>query len=150
MSLSFRHLLADLTKHRLAKASYHAVFAMAVGLIVLDILLRLVMIEKKTASEWLEREPDHETEGLLSSQAGDSVSHCDAADPRPTPVEDDTAQEPDHPGEHTSGGRAGLPGLVRIMFSGSMLVVLLASLVNAMVGSSFDAVGLKTRTSGAR
>ncbi|KAI6802253.1 MFS general substrate transporter [Hortaea werneckii] len=34
-------------------AGYYAVFAMAFGLIALDIVLRLVMIEKKSAAKWL-------------------------------------------------------------------------------------------------
>ncbi|KAK3081186.1 hypothetical protein LTR53_020486, partial [Teratosphaeriaceae sp. CCFEE 6253] len=36
-----------------AAAGYYAVFAMAFGLIVLDVILRLFMIEKKIAVRWL-------------------------------------------------------------------------------------------------
>ncbi|KAF7892198.1 uncharacterized protein EAF01_010278 [Botrytis porri] len=38
------------------KAGYYAVFYMAFGLLVLDILLRLVLIEKKMARQWLDDE----------------------------------------------------------------------------------------------
>jgi MFS family permease len=39
-----------------ARAGYHAVFGAAFGVIVFDLTLRLLMIEKKTAQSW--REPD--------------------------------------------------------------------------------------------
>lgn len=38
------------------KAGYYAVFYMAFGLLVLDIILRLVLIEKKIARQWLDDE----------------------------------------------------------------------------------------------
>lgn len=38
------------------KAGYYAVFYMAFGLLILDIILRLVLIEKKTARQWLDDE----------------------------------------------------------------------------------------------
>jgi MFS family permease len=34
------------------RAGYHSVFAVTLGLIVLDILLRLIMVEKKVAAKW--------------------------------------------------------------------------------------------------
>ena len=47
-----------------AKAGYLAVFAMAMGLIVVDILMRMFMIEKKTAAKYLP------AEALLPSESG--------------------------------------------------------------------------------
>jgi MFS family permease len=45
-----------------AEMGYDAVFAMTLGLIALDIALRLMMIEKSTSSKWL---PKGEQESLL-------------------------------------------------------------------------------------
>lgn len=42
------------------KAGYYAVYYMAFGLIGLDIILRLSLIEKKIALQWLDNEPDSE------------------------------------------------------------------------------------------
>lgn len=54
MSMSLAILLAPLLGGIVFDlAGYYAVFAMAFGLIALDIVLRLVMIEKKSAAKWL-------------------------------------------------------------------------------------------------
>ncbi|GAB1192834.1 hypothetical protein APSETT444_002031 [Aspergillus pseudonomiae] len=46
----------------LSRISYDAVFTIAVGLVVLDILLRLFMIEQKTALKWTQPQIANETE----------------------------------------------------------------------------------------
>ena len=54
MSMSLGMLLAPLLGGIVfAKSGYYSVFAMAFGLIVLDIFLRVVLIEKKIAAKWL-------------------------------------------------------------------------------------------------
>lgn len=57
-----------------ARLGYYAVFAVVLGVIFFDFLLRLLMIEKKTAAKWLfERETDYqpstENGGVLASSA---------------------------------------------------------------------------------
>lgn len=55
ISMSLAILLAPLLGGVVfAKAGYYAVFAMAFGLIAVDVVLRLVMIEKKIAVRWLD------------------------------------------------------------------------------------------------
>lgn len=57
LSMSLAILVAPLLGGIVFAASgYYAVFAMAFGLIVLDIILRVVMIEKKVAARWIPRE----------------------------------------------------------------------------------------------
>lgn len=57
LSMSLAILLAPLLGGVvLASAGYYSVFAMAFGLIVLDIILRFAMIEQKVAKKWLARE----------------------------------------------------------------------------------------------
>jgi MFS family permease len=54
LALSLALLLAPLLGGIVfAQAGYYAVFAMGFGIIILDIILRLVMIEKKVAERWL-------------------------------------------------------------------------------------------------
>jgi MFS family permease len=54
LALSLALLLAPLLGGIVfAQAGYYAVFAMGFGIIILDIFLRLVMIEKKIAEQWL-------------------------------------------------------------------------------------------------
>ena len=54
LSMSLAMLVAPLLGGVVfAAAGYYAVFAMSFGLMVLDIFLRLVMIEKKVAARWL-------------------------------------------------------------------------------------------------
>ncbi|OTA22994.1 hypothetical protein BTJ68_13992 [Hortaea werneckii EXF-2000] len=55
-------------------AGYYAVFAMAFGLIALDIVLRLVMIEKKSAAKWLS--PTEVDESLPSSNENEKTTHA--------------------------------------------------------------------------
>ncbi len=50
------------------RAGYYAVYAMAFGLIGLDIMLRLTLIEKKIARQWLDNEAD--TEGISDLEQG--------------------------------------------------------------------------------
>ncbi|KAL2856964.1 major facilitator superfamily domain-containing protein [Aspergillus pseudodeflectus] len=132
----------------LSKAGYHAVFSIAIALILLDIALRLVMIERKNALEWLQDQPAsvEETERLLEPVApGDSL-HKYAAIPREAEqsaseggkVADDGLAE-SSPSE-TKAKKRSVPGIVRLLCSGALLVVLAAAVLQAVAYSSFDTV----------
>lgn len=107
---------------------------MAVGLVVLDVILRMGRIEQKTASKWLQKHQQDETEGLLGS-AESRIQDHDARG-----CADEHAPESDD-GEPASSGQAGaLSGIFRLLFSVNLLAVLLAGLVNAALGASFNTV----------
>lgn len=130
---------------RLSKAGYHSVFAMAIGLLVLDIILRMGMIEQKTASKWLQNHREGETEGLLRASADDSCSQQEVARDRPDRAPTEQASEAHSDGEPTSNERTGsVPGIVRLLLSGNMLAVLLAALVHSSFGASFDTVSFSS------
>ncbi|KAL2829217.1 major facilitator superfamily domain-containing protein [Aspergillus cavernicola] len=121
----------------LSKAGYHAVFGMAIGLIGLDIVLRLVMIERKSALKWMEeaQSVSEETERLIhpvaQSQSGRDTVHPDGKPPA-------TA---DDPAEGTFNRRkASVPGFVRLLCSSELLIILAATVVHAIAYSSFDTV----------
>ncbi|OJI99189.1 hypothetical protein ASPVEDRAFT_506170 [Aspergillus versicolor CBS 583.65] len=126
----------------LSKAGYHAVFAMAMALIVVDIVLRLVMIERKSAAKWIDvqsgaAEAETETERLIAPATENSSSY--------------EGVETEHISQQQSNGKAAedgqsnpsrrsMPGIMRLMGSLTILVVLQATLVEAMTYSSFDSV----------
>jgi hypothetical protein len=127
----------------LSKAGYHAVFVVAIGLIVLDVVLRMGMIEKKTASQWLQKHPDGETEGLLSGSSDDSRSQHEVARDSSDQAAAERDSEPESDGEPTPSGRPGsVPGIARLLLSGNLLAVLMGALVNSTVTSSYDTVRL--------
>ncbi|KAK3713327.1 hypothetical protein LTR37_008519 [Vermiconidia calcicola] len=71
LSMSLAMLLAPLLGGIVFAASgYYAVFSMAFGLMVLDILLRVVMIEKKVAAKWLP--PAEGDESKANGTSGDN------------------------------------------------------------------------------
>lgn len=141
----YRYARIPLTSlHRLSRAGYHAVFSVAIGLILLDIILRLGMIEQKTASKWLRQHHAGETEALIRDSIENDRGHYESTTrdcPDEATVEHGPVQERGQlNGKATSAGS--LPGMIRLMFSGSLLVVLGAAVVNAAVGASFDTVRL--------
>ncbi|KAL4889497.1 MFS amine transporter [Aspergillus ambiguus] len=122
----------------LTKLGYHAVFVIAIAIIVLDIVLRLFMIEQRTAAKWLQpvSESDSETDGLLGGTSSQDVGYG-AAGGQDEAVPTCSAGN----GEPDSDGRASsVPAIVRLMCSGTVLVSLGGALVAAMIWASFDTV----------
>lgn len=113
-------------------------------MILLDIILRLVMIEPKAASEWLSTHPDRETEGLIRGSDENGHGYYDAVGrdcPDETIVESCATREPVNENDEPESRKIGeFPGIIRLLFSGSLLVVLGAAVVNASIGTAFDTV----------
>ena len=90
-SISIAYLVAPLLGGLVyARAGYYAVFYMAVALIVVDIILRLLLIERKTAKKWqTSEEESQETlpESPQNSEAGTSVptDHLPVTTSSPSP-----------------------------------------------------------------
>ncbi|KAL2837843.1 major facilitator superfamily domain-containing protein [Aspergillus pseudoustus] len=130
----------------LSKAGYHAVFSLAIALIALDITLRLFMIEKKNALEWIpdQSASSEETERLIAPPAqgsfssgagvksGDTDAH--ASQPNGKPAEDDVTVA------FSGKKKNSVPGILRLMCSGALLVVLAATVIQAVAYASFDSV----------
>ena len=78
-----------------ANAGYYAVFVMMLGLVLIDILLRLVMIEKKIAAKWEWKEENYD--GSDSFPHDDANAHLkkskNAAPTRQSDLEDSSASE---------------------------------------------------------
>ncbi|KAI9887353.1 MAG: hypothetical protein M1823_000869 [Watsoniomyces obsoletus] len=100
------------------RAGYYAVFAMSFGLLALDILSRVVMVEKKIAKRWLPSSPDEEEERR----------------PAPIPV-----PERSDPSSQTSRWNR-LPPVVSLLKSRRLLTALWCCLVEASVMAALESV----------
>ncbi|KAK1072934.1 hypothetical protein LTR74_002166 [Friedmanniomyces endolithicus] len=91
LSMSLAILLAPLLGGVVfAAAGYYAVFAMAFGLIVVDVVLRVFMVEKKVAARWLpEREVRTPHEAVATTtEKGLELKDVELADARVSIADD--------------------------------------------------------------
>ncbi|KAF7588597.1 hypothetical protein BBP40_005482 [Aspergillus hancockii] len=128
----------------LSKIGYDAVFAIAISLVALDILLRLIMIEQKTASKWIQPPTAGETESLLSSSSGDDNATYEAIGQKYPEVSINFRHSvcwPDEDAELVvSGKTSSIPPILRLACSRSVWLCLGATVVDAILWSSFDTV----------
>lgn len=116
----------------LAKAGYDAVFGMTIGIIGIDIVLRLLLIERMTAITWLEKPED---EPLKEKQQSDLEHNM-----RDQVVEQ---KEPDvqvQPVIAGAGRRPKLPAVLRLLSSRRLLVALWASFAIGTIFAGFETV----------
>ncbi|KAK5937972.1 hypothetical protein PMZ80_009561 [Knufia obscura] len=119
------------------RAGYYAVFSMAFGMIALDIVLRILLIEKKAARRWLVVEEDremqrggsvevqdeHEDEKNIAgavSPSGADAAALDDATAAPTPI------------------KKALPPMLILLKSRRMQAVFAACTIAALILTSFD------------
>ncbi|KAJ4331566.1 hypothetical protein N0V87_009067 [Didymella glomerata] len=123
------------------RAGYDAVFGMAYGLIGLDIILRLLLVEKKVAARW---DPVAEVQ---AKNAADSPNNA------PTLTQDETTDTekglesgesivPDQPtdSELRDRRRDHLPPVLALLYSCRLLAALFCALIQAALITSFDSV----------
>ena len=118
------------------RAGYYAVYYMSFGLIAMDALLRITMIEKKVAKKWQEEPSDTaqvvetDREKCATSQSGENGLESAAASGG-SPVTNNTfsAQE--------SGV---LPPVLTLLASRRMLTAIWGTLVASAIVTSFDSV----------
>ena len=115
----------------LAKAGYNAVFAMTLGIIVVDMILRLLLIEKMTAMTWLGKPKD---EPNTEKQQGDLEYNTEGQ-----VVEQKEANIHVQRQDTGVGPRARLPAVLRLLSSRRLCVALWASFA---IGTIF--AGLQT------
>lgn len=165
LSMSLAMLVAPLLGGIVfAEAGYYSVFAMAFGLILLDIVLRLVMIEKKVAVRWLPEEPSPPQEGELTEKEPKQISPTDRKLASAEKTQDDeqgaalerpniertasvasagSAAEDVLP-ESTPGlikrGASRLPPVIFLLTSRRLLAAIWASLIQATTLTAFDTI----------
>jgi MFS family permease len=128
------------------KAGYFAVYYMAFGLIVLDIILRLALIEKKVARQWIE--PSQETASSLeeapnspdvveANEILDEVStERDSRDPAKKEKSEEPIQEIEEP--HTNISK--YPPVFTLLASRRLLAALWGCMIQGAETTALDSV----------
>lgn len=137
------------------RAGYYAVWAMAFGLIGLDIILRLAMVERKIAVRWdaqyapKRAEMDDATTAgdeepkQLDEKTGGTSSDDEAAEPNnaPSPSPAPESSPSDHPTTKPKPKcHARLPPILRLLASRRLLAALWAVLIQSSLLTSFDSI----------
>ncbi|TVY64188.1 putative MFS-type transporter [Lachnellula suecica] len=120
------------------RAGYYAVYYMAFGLIVLDIFLRLALIEKKIAAQW-------DVDGPAESDAISGLGDTNAEDEKK--AEADSDQSPDPAAGRQSSGptvssdfKPRIPPVVTLLGSRRLLTALWGCIVQGSLMTAFDSV----------
>jgi MFS family permease len=129
------------------RGGYNAVFAMCYGLVGLDIIMRLVLIEKKEAARWLAAEPP-QTDPEAAAAPAPSKPSEEPSEKKTPEIEPVVSQqlaaipEDEAPPLQRilSKRRYKLPPIVFLLSSRRLLAALWASLVQASLLSCFDSV----------
>lgn len=127
-----------------AKAGYMAVFGMAIGLIVVDILMRLCMIEKKTAMKYKPLDsvtPDNGFYGTFTDpqQSGHEQSIDSMQSNRP---HHDPERAPllDHGVERPPQKKSQMPTILVLLGTPRLLAAIYGIFVNVSILAAFDGV----------
>jgi MFS family permease len=133
------------------RAGYYNVWAMAFGLIGLDILMRLVMVERKIAVRWDGRFEPKRAEVLdgdgggvakeLEEKTGGTESEDDKTkEPlSDSPIDDDPDRQQDTSNAHNKWFNR-LPPVLKLLASRRLLSALWAVLIQSCLLTSFDSV----------
>lgn len=121
------------------RAGYYAVFAVAFALIGVDIVLRLIMIEKKDAQKWLSTTEETASSEQQSTHQitkdGEGQSGSYAAAPTPEKSAEMPREEPQE-----SPSKRRLPATLILLSNRRMMVALYAYLAISIVMTSFESV----------
>jgi MFS family permease len=118
-----------------ARRGYYAAFGLAFSFIGLDLVLRVILIEKKIALRYTTalQPPDEENTQSVKKQESHSVHIASAtSESRPTPIGTNSPAV-------FGGQESRIPPIIRILKHPRLLVALLLSFVQALIISAFDA-----------
>ncbi|KAL4746070.1 hypothetical protein BDW72DRAFT_207661 [Aspergillus terricola var. indicus] len=125
---------------------------LSIALIFVDIALRLMMIERKNTNRWIddahsesESESGTETERLMSPPTATQLASAYESIPRAHEHPHDFESQSRHSNfksvaEGSTPTKSSMPGILRMMCSVTLLIILQATLVEAMAWASFDSV----------
>jgi MFS family permease len=134
LSMSFAVLTAPLLGGVVyEKKGYYSVFAMAFGLIALDIILRLMLVEKKIANQWSTTNDGVTLQEVNTEQAQE---HSARTRNKPTPGELANSLQVGR----KSGFLTHRPPIITMLTSRRLLAALWGCLVQAALMTSFDSV----------
>lgn len=122
-------------------AGYDAVFGMAYGLIGLDIILRLLLVEKKVAARW-DPVADVEAHKAADSSNAATVPAQNGVSDTEKGLTSGQSESPDPPAStHLRNRRRDrLPPVLALLYSRRLLAALFCALIQASLLTSFDSV----------
>ncbi|KAH6683125.1 MFS transporter-like protein [Halenospora varia] len=124
------------------KCGYYSVYFMAFGLIALDIILRLALIEKKIARQWEDDETvcSGRNSGVLGAaeNSDQEISPQEISDEKGA-TETDTPENPEIHSDMTYK-RSKLPPVVTLLTSRRLLTALCGCIVQGSLMTAFDSV----------
>ncbi|KAH6642984.1 major facilitator superfamily domain-containing protein [Boeremia exigua] len=123
------------------RVGYDAVFGMAYGLIGLDIVLRLLLVEKKVAARW-EPVADVQAKAAAGSPAiRPTCAQDDATDTEKGVLSGQSGTSAPIGGKHLRDRRRDrLPPVLALLYSRRLLAALFCALIQAALLTSFDSV----------
>lgn len=127
-----------------AKAGYMSVFAMALALIVVDIVMRLIMIEKKTAVKYEPAEavtPPNGFYGTFTDQQPSDHGHVHGSPPSGKPQDDsDNAPLLANGSKEPPRKKWKLPTILVLLSMPRLLAAIYGIFVNVSILAAFDGV----------
>ncbi|KAL8702393.1 MAG: hypothetical protein Q9201_004438 [Fulgogasparrea decipioides] len=128
-----------------AKAGYMAVFGMAMGLIVVDILMRLFMIEKKTAAKYkplASITPENGFYGTFTTGQSREDRHADDSTQPSKPQNGSATGTPllSHNGKKTPRRQGKMPTILVLLGMPRLLAAIYGIFVNVAILAAFDGV----------
>lgn len=128
------------------RAGYYAVYAMAFAVIGFDIILRLIMIEKRRARQWLDDEDDSVDAGdssVIPPPVDDTQEKINTEDPNSTSPNHTAASpveaEPEK-SQYKSKLLQRLPPVITLLRHSRLLAALFGCFVQAICLTSFESV----------
>jgi MFS family permease len=127
-----------------AKAGYMAVFGMAMALIIVDILMRLFMIEKKTAAKYKPLEDVTQQSGFYGTFTHPETAEHEHSNgsTQPKKPNDDPEEAPllSGGGERPSEKKSRIPTIIVLLSIPRLLAAIYGIFVNVAVLAAFDGV----------
>ncbi|KAF7569063.1 AraJ, Arabinose efflux permease [Pyrenophora tritici-repentis] len=128
------------------KAGYNAVFAMCYGLVGLDVILRLLLVEKKVAARWdptvvgrLEVQAEIRSDETARPEVGASTQ-SPSLEPTKGPESEPGAAEAQQDIRPQRRLRDRLPPVISLLYSRRLLASLFCALIQALLVTAFDSV----------
>jgi len=121
------------------KAGYYSVYYMAFGLIALDIFLRLVLIEKKIARQWLPEEVA-DSDGISATEKGGDPEKTRVEKPGEGIPEDVSTPEPRTESAPDARQPSKYPPILTLLKSRRLLAALWGCIVQGSQLTAFDGV----------
>ncbi|KAL9113783.1 MAG: hypothetical protein Q9227_002228 [Pyrenula ochraceoflavens] len=119
---------------------YYPVFGMLFGLIAVDVLLRVLMVERKVAERWMDFSQPRCSEANEAAITDTTVASVPAEGPSHEPKELPATNPSENPTSDASNHntRSRVPPVILLLKSPRLVAALFASLITALLTTSFD------------